>query len=81
MARYQTYNDYLRSPLFCAARDMEMRSSGGRCRRCGASATEVHHRQKPDGSKGYPPWGCWETSENLEAICHECHCKEHGKPD
>ena len=79
MAWYDSYPEYLRTPLFQSARAMEMDKAGGKCRRCGAPATEVHHRQKRDGSKGYPPWGCWETTENIEAICHGCHCKEHGK--
>ena len=81
MANYSAYADYLKSAVFLAARDIEMKSALKKCRRCGAKATEVHHKPQPDGSKGYPPWGCWETFENLEAICHECHCKEHGKPD
>lgn len=81
MAGYLTYAEYLKTPLFLAARDMEMSEAGGRCRQCGAVATEVHHQDKTKQTKGYPPWGCWETTENIEAICHGCHCKEHGKPD
>lgn len=80
MAYYRTYPDYLRSPLFGAARDLEMEEAGGRCRKCGRQATEVHHQDKTGRTKGYPPWGCWETTEHIEAICHGCHCKEHGKP-
>ncbi len=79
MAWYLSYQDYLRSPLFKAARDLEMLNASGKCRKCGAYATEVHHRDAKKKTTGYPPWGCWETSENLESICHECHCKEHGK--
>lgn len=49
-----------------------MDRAGGRCVRCGAHATEVHHLR-------YPPWGTFDVPENLEPICHACHCLAHGK--
>lgn len=27
----------------------------------------------------YPPWGTFDTEENLLAVCHRCHCDIHGK--
>ena len=36
--------------------------------------TEVHHVR-------YPPWGTFDTVDNLLAVCHECHCEAHGKED
>lgn len=81
MAWYLSYDQYLKSPLFRAVRDIEMRESGGICRKCGSIATEVHHRSVSGKESAYPPWGCWEVPGNIEAICHECHCREHGKQD
>ncbi len=79
MATYRSYQEYLKTPLFKAARSLEMARSSGLCRTCGANATEVHHRDIDLIKNGYPPWGCWETTENIEAICHGCHCKKHNK--
>lgn len=69
---YRTYNEYLRHPVFLAARWIAMRRAKGLCK-CGERATEVHH------ANGYPPWGMFDVASNLTPICHECHCKEHGK--
>jgi hypothetical protein len=50
-----------------------MLRSRGVCEKCGlAVVTEVHHLQ-------YPPWGTVDVPENLLAVCHECHCRLHGK--
>jgi hypothetical protein len=44
--------------------------SQGICERCNWNdVTEVHH-------KSYPPV---DTPDNLIAVCHQCHCKIHGK--
>ena len=69
---YSTYAEYLRHPVFRAARSIAMQRAAGRCR-CGAPATEVHH------ARGYPPWGMFDAPSKLTPICHDCHCKEHGK--
>ena len=43
------------------------------CERCKQRpVTEVHHLR-------YPPWGTFDVVDNLQAICHECHCEIHGK--
>jgi hypothetical protein len=72
---YQTYAEYLRHPEFRRVRTAVMVRSGGKCEVCGLRPpTEVHHRQ-------YPPWGTFDTEDNLLAVCHECHCLQHGKED
>jgi 5-methylcytosine-specific restriction endonuclease McrA len=74
MSEYQSYAEYLRHPRYRAVRAEAMQSTRGRCARCGAPASEVHHRC-------YPPWGTFDVVENLEPLCHRCHCDEHGKDD
>ena len=69
---YQTYSEYLQHPVFRVARWIAMRRAKGLCL-CGRVATEVHH------ANGYPPWGMFDVPSNLTPICHECHCKAHGK--
>lgn len=71
---YRTYQDYLREPVYLAAKRVAMRRAAGLCE-CGAKATEVHHY------RGYPPWGMFDVPGNLKPICHKCHCVEHGKDD
>jgi len=72
-SEYRSYAEYLRHPKFRAVRSVVMLRSGGTCERCKARPpTEVHHLR-------YPPWGTFDVPENLVAICHACHCKEHGK--
>lgn len=71
--QYESYEQYLRHPVFLAARAVAMRRVNWRCR-CGAPATEVHHLE-------YPPWGMFDVPSNLQPICHTCHCREHGKND
>lgn len=71
---YRTYAEYLRHPTFRAIRAQAMHRAGNVCEVCHAApATEVHHT-------AYPKWGTFETNaDNLIAICHPCHCTEHGK--
>ena len=69
---YKTYSEYLRHPVFLAARTVAMRLSDGRCVDCGAAATEVHHVR-------YPPWGTFDVPSNLRPVCHACHCAIEGK--
>lgn len=75
--KYQSYDEYLRHPLFRAVRAAALRRANGVCEECRIKrATEVHHwRELPCR---YPVWGAFDTTTNLRAICHECHCKEHG---
>jgi hypothetical protein len=74
MTAYRSYAEYLRHPKFRAVRKIAMERTDWRCSRCDAPATEVHHLR-------YPPWGTFDVSENLEPLCHRCHCDEHGKED
>jgi hypothetical protein len=71
--RYRTYPEYLRHPIYLAARAVAMRRAQGLCK-CGAMASEVHHMK-------YPLWGTFDVPSNLRPICHACHCLEHGKDD
>lgn len=70
---YRTYEEYLRHPKFRAIRAQAMEAAKGVCQRCKkARATEVHHLR-------YPPWGTFDTVDNLLPVCHQCHCEIHGK--
>jgi hypothetical protein len=71
-SEYRSYAEYLRHPRFRSIRAQAMSRADWRCNRCGAPATEVHHLR-------YPPWGTFDVVENLEPLCHRCHCDEHGK--
>jgi hypothetical protein len=69
-----TYDEYRQHPVYRAARAVAMRKANGRCRRCGAPATEVHHLN-------YPSWGTFDVPSNLEPVCHACHCQIEGKAE
>jgi hypothetical protein len=50
-----------------------MNRAGWMCERCGnAPAIEVHHHN------GYKPWGLFDLPQDLQAVCHRCHCEVHG---
>lgn len=70
------YKKYLKHPLFLKIRSVVMRSANYTCK-CGERATEVHHLD-------YPPWGAFDTPDNMIAVCHKCHCeietKKKGRP-
>jgi hypothetical protein len=70
---YQNYSEYLQQPEFQAIRKEVLARANFLCERCGwAEATEVHHII-------YPPWGTWDTADNLRALCHACHSRLEGK--
>lgn len=69
---YRDYRQYLAHPVFLAARQVAMESTGWLCQLCGEMATEVHHTT-------YPRWGMFDVPSNLMPICHACHCKLEGK--
>jgi hypothetical protein len=70
---YKTYEEYLRHPVFLAARQAAMNIAKGKCERCNLnSASEVHHLK-------YPPWGTFDVPSNLMPVCHRCHCEIEGK--
>ena len=70
---YSSYREYLNHPRFKAVRRKVFQRAGGICEHCKERpATEPHHLR-------YPPWGQFDTPDNLIAVCHACHCKLHGK--
>ena len=70
---YQTYAEYLRHPVFLAARAVVMIRARGTCERCESTpATEPHHLR-------YPPWGTFDVPEHMIAVCHGCHCELEGQ--
>lgn len=72
--RFRHYEeDYLTHPIYRAIREVAWNRAKGRCERCGAPASEVHHRRYPQ------PWGSFDTPGNLQAVCHPCHCQIEGK--
>jgi len=73
--RYQTYQGYLKHPMFRLIRQVVMDKAEGRCVHCGAPATEVHHK---DGK--YPVWGAFDVPAAIEPVCHPCHCRIENKP-
>jgi hypothetical protein len=74
MIHYQTYNEYLRHPLYRIARSVAITRANAVCERCcRGSVSEVHHIQ-------YPVWDTFDTPSNLLAVCHQCHCEIEDKP-
>ena len=69
--RQRNYKSYLGSPRWKAKRDNIMKTSGGKCRVCGAPATEVHHVNYQRRGK--------ERLTDLTALCRECHELYHEK--
>jgi 5-methylcytosine-specific restriction endonuclease McrA len=55
-------------------------SKDGICERCGEPAKIVHHRQHitKDNIGDVSITLCW---DNLEALCQDCHNKEHHKQE
>ena len=84
---FSSYDQYLSHWLFRAIRKAAMRKSGGKCVKCGAVATQVHHwrRKNPRKKTGKPefeyprPWGAFDVPDNIWPICYACHCEEHGE--
>jgi hypothetical protein len=83
--RYRSYAEYLRHPVFRAARAVAMRRAGSRCEECDAPATEVHHHRiqgvadEQPGAPDYPAFGTFDSPANLKPVCHACHCRLEGK--
>lgn len=48
------------------------------CERCGNLATICHHKVWLNESNVSDPWVTLNW-DNLEALCHDCHNKEHFK--
>lgn len=49
----------------------------GRCLRCGAQATDVHHR-KPKKMGGTKNQETWFSLANLVSLCRQCHSHVHS---
>lgn len=70
---YSNYHEYLKHPRYLIVRAEAIKRAAGICEKCNERpVTEVHHLR-------YPKWGTFDTSDNLLAVCHQCHCKIHGK--
>jgi 5-methylcytosine-specific restriction endonuclease McrA len=63
------YAEYLQSKWWKIKRWVKLKSTKGRCERCGGKATQVHH-------KHYRTVGR-EKNIDLESICGPCHKREH----
>lgn len=46
------------------------------CGRCGGSATIAHHKEWLTPENIHDPWITL-SWDNLEALCHDCHNREH----
>lgn len=69
---------FYRSDKWKIARAMKIAEAGGRCEKCGAVGTEVHHIIHLTSENVVDP----EISlnqENLMLLCNECHNKVHGR--
>lgn len=72
-SEYSTYKEYLKHPKFLVVRKQAMEKANWTCQVCKqVRSTEVHHLH-------YPKWGTFDIIDNLVPICHQCHCKIHGK--
>jgi hypothetical protein len=67
---YSTYAEYLRHPRFRAVCKLVRQRSGGKCERCGRQAIDFHHVR-------YCRWGDFDTPDNLQHLCRECHEAAH----
>lgn len=65
------YQQYIASYLWWKRRQFVFYWANWKCARCDGEATEVHHLT-------YSRLG-HERMEDMEPLCHECHCKVHGK--
>ena len=67
----KAYKNYLKSSKWIQTR-IDVLLSRKSCERCGSThKLQVHH-------KNYDNLGN-EEPEDLELLCNNCHCKEHGK--
>jgi hypothetical protein len=66
----ERYHRYLCSPEWGQLRNRVLRRAQGRCERCGAPATAVHHLTY---IRVYQ-----ERMDDLQAICEPCHEFSHG---
>lgn len=69
---------FYRSDQWKIARAMKIAAVGGRCEKCGAIGTEVHHIIHLTEKNVIDPEVCL-NQENLLLLCNECHNKVHGR--
>lgn len=69
---------FYKSDEWKIARAIKIASTGGRCEKCGAIGTEVHHiiHLSPDNINDP---SITVNQENLMLLCNDCHNKEHGR--
>lgn len=65
------YLDYLQSDMWRARAAVVMKRDGYKCQRCGAPATEVHHKTYARIFE--------ERWSDLVSLCSGCHQLHHGK--
>ena len=75
---YEAIRRFYKSDDWKLARTIKIASVGGRCEKCGAIGTEVHHiiHLTPDNVKD-PKISI--NQDNLMLLCNECHNKEHER--
>lgn len=66
---YMPYAQYLETKWWKTKRRQKLKSTDGKCQRCGQPATQVHHLH-------YLSLWC-EKNADLESICGPCHEREH----
>lgn len=64
---------------WATAREAALDRDKGRCRRCPATATDVHHR-RPKQMGGTKNQEIAFGLDNLVALCRECHSHIHRNP-
>src|SRR5438874_417036 len=65
------YADYLKSPVWEKLKKQIWNLHNGRCNRCGARGSDVHHRT-------YDRVGGAERLTDLELLCRSCHSDQHA---
>lgn len=69
---FDSYQEYLISPLWIEIRNRVLRAAKHRCLYCGERATQVHHEfYTIESLRGDSVWG-------MAASCPECHEAQHG---
>jgi hypothetical protein len=81
---FNSYREYLNSPVFRAARALAIRDAKGKCLRCGGPVSEVHHPEYPPleplyEDRTFPAFCTFDVPSDLEPVCHDCHCLTEGK--
>lgn len=81
---FDSYDDYLASPLWIEIRERKLTSVGRRCFACGKLATQVHHGDYEEetlvgpesrtlATMGFEGWSLWLAGAELYAVCARDH--------